>query len=68
MRSQPFKKCRTEVIEIKRQNALLGKSRDLPSDDKGSKPLSELISIDDFGKIDLRVGEVKSAEPVKGAT
>ena len=56
-----------EVIEIERQNALLGKKPDLPSDDKGSKPLSELISIDDFGKIDLRVGEVKSAEPVKGA-
>ena len=25
------------------------------------------ISIDDFSKVDLRVGEVKSAEPVKGA-
>ena len=27
----------------------------------------DLISIDDFAKVDLRVGEVKSAEPVKGA-
>ncbi len=27
----------------------------------------DFISIDDFAKIDLRVGEVKSAEPVKGA-
>ena len=28
---------------------------------------ANLISIDDFSKVDLRVGEVKSAEPVKGA-
>jgi methionyl-tRNA synthetase len=32
-----------------------------------SQPISEQITIDDFSKIDLRVGEVKSAEPVKGA-
>lgn len=56
-----------EVIEIERQNALLGKTPDPPPDNKASEPQSELISIDDFGKIDLRVGEVKSAEPVKGA-
>jgi methionyl-tRNA synthetase len=56
-----------EVIEIERQNALMGKKPDPPSGDQASEPQSELISIDDFGKIDLRVGEVKSAEPVKGA-
>ena len=30
-------------------------------------PIAPQISIDDFAKVDLRVGEVKSAEPVKGA-
>jgi len=30
-------------------------------------PLDPEITIDDFAKIDLRVGLVKSAEPVKGA-
>ena len=30
-------------------------------------PLETEITIDDFAKVDLRVGMVKSAEPVKGA-
>ena len=30
-------------------------------------PVSERISIDDFGKVDMRVGQVLSAELVKGA-
>ena len=30
-------------------------------------PLEPEITIDDFSKVDLRVGLVKSAEPVKGA-
>ncbi|HYZ82948.1 MAG TPA: methionine--tRNA ligase [Bryobacteraceae bacterium] len=30
-------------------------------------PIAPEITIDDFSKIDLRVGEVRSAEPVKGA-
>jgi len=30
-------------------------------------PLAEEITIDDFAKVDMRVGEVQSAEPVKGA-
>ena len=30
-------------------------------------PLESEITIDDFGKVDLRVGQVLSAEPVKGA-
>ena len=57
-----------EVVENRpAERYCWAKSRTRHSDAKGSKPLSELISIDDFGKIDLRVGEVKSAEPVKGA-
>ena len=30
-------------------------------------PIADTISIDDFSKIDLRVGEIRFAEPVKGA-
>ncbi len=44
-----------EIIEKDRQAALMGQAR------------ANYISIDDFAKVDLRVGEVKSAEPVKGA-
>jgi methionyl-tRNA synthetase len=52
-----------EVKETARQAALLGKtapaSASAHDDDK--------ISIEDFGKVELRVGEVRSAERVKGA-
>ncbi len=53
-----------EEVEKNRQAALMGKApepRPIPA------PESNFISIDDFSKVDLRVGEVKSAEPVKGA-
>ncbi len=67
-----------EGIEKDRQSALMGKAPESttapeaakPSDAAaaGSAPMSSaLISIDDFSKVDLRVGEVKHAEPVKGA-
>jgi methionyl-tRNA synthetase len=49
-----------ETVEKQRQDELLGKKTEKPKDDSG------LISIDDFAKVDLRVGEVKSAENVKG--
>jgi methionyl-tRNA synthetase len=56
-----------EIAEISRQNALMGKKPESPSGDPAHEGKSELISIDDFAKIDLRVGEVKFAERVKGA-
>ncbi len=53
-----------EAQTVKEQAALLGKQ-------EASEPISPAsdgkISIDDFAKIDLRVGVVKSAERVKGA-
>ncbi len=56
-----------EEIEKKRQAALMGKSLE-PADSRPAiAPIGETISIDDFAKVDLRVGEVKSAEAVKGA-
>jgi len=46
------------------QAALLGKK---PSEQPKNAQPSETISIEDFGKVDMRVGVVLSAEPVKGA-
>ena len=54
-----------EEVEKDRQAALLGKAgRSAAAPDRRA---TSTISIDDFSKVDLRVGEVKSAEPVKGA-
>ncbi len=51
-----------EIVEIARQNALLGKKTE-PT----AEPATPTISIDDFAKVDLRVGLVMSAEAVKGS-
>jgi methionyl-tRNA synthetase len=53
-----------EEIEKNRQAALVGKPSQSAA---GATNAANLITIDDFSKVDLRVGEVKSAEPVKGA-
>jgi methionyl-tRNA synthetase len=50
-----------EEAEKKRQAALLGKPPEAPA------PVPPEISIEDFAKVDLRVGVVQSAEAVKGA-
>jgi methionyl-tRNA synthetase len=55
-----------EEIEKSRQAALMGKAAETATA-PAIEPVANLISIDDFSKIDLRVGEVKSAVPVKGA-
>lgn len=60
--------------EVDRLNALLGRS-DGPGTAAaqpwtrpvGVLPPAEPITIDDFAKVDLRVGKVLTAEPVKGA-
>ena len=49
-----------EVLEKARQDEVLGKK-------PAAAPIDGLISIDDFGKVDLRVAQVLTAEPVKGA-
>jgi methionyl-tRNA synthetase len=53
-----------EVIEKTRQAALMGKAPEPP---KPAAVSDGLISIDDFVKVDLRVGVVLTAERVKGA-
>lgn len=49
------------------QAKLLGKKAEPLDENTGVLPPSEKIGIEDFGKVDLRVGLVLSAEPVKGA-
>jgi methionyl-tRNA synthetase len=58
-----------EEVEKLRQAILMGKSTPEPGAAvaPAAAPATEYISIDDFSKVDLRVGEVKSAEAVKGA-
>jgi methionyl-tRNA synthetase len=58
-----------EQQEAARQAILLGKTSEepKPADEGTAIPLSPEITIDDFVKVDLRVGEVKFAERVKGA-
>jgi methionyl-tRNA synthetase len=51
-----------ETVERDRQAALLGKPSEAAAPEQAN-----FIAIDDFSKIELRVGEVKSAEKVKGA-
>jgi methionyl-tRNA synthetase len=51
-----------EERELERQAALLGQTKPVV----GPAPVAEQISLDDFSKVDLRVGQVLSAEPVKG--
>jgi methionyl-tRNA synthetase len=56
-----------EELEKRRQATLMGKTLEPAESAPAIAPVGDTISIDDFAKIDLRVGEVKSAEPVKGA-
>ena len=58
-----------EYCETARQNRLLGKTPEASCrrSSCGIAPIADPITIDDFGKVDLRVGQVKSAEAVKGA-
>jgi methionyl-tRNA synthetase len=53
-----------EVTELARQSALMGKQETAPA---AVTSVGPKISIDDFAKVDMRVGIVVSAETVKGA-
>jgi methionyl-tRNA synthetase len=51
-----------EIETTQRQAALLSKTPAPPAESASAK-----ITIDDFAKVDMRVGKVLAAEPVKGA-
>ncbi len=56
-----------EHVEQTRQATLLGHTAKAAEPAIPISPIAPTITIDDFTKVDLRVGEVKSAEKVKGA-
>lgn len=59
-----------EAAEKQRQNRIMGKKEEPAVEAAPSvppAPLAAPIEIDDFAKVDLRVGRVLSAEKVKGA-
>ncbi|MBI3208600.1 MAG: methionine--tRNA ligase [Candidatus Solibacter usitatus] len=56
-----------ESVEKARQDALLGKAKKEEEAPSNIAPLEPVITIDDFGKVDLRVGRVLTAEKVKGS-
>ena len=56
-----------EDAEVVRQMELLGKSAPAAQAGAQAEASPSTITIDDFVKVDLRVGQVKSAAPVKGA-
>ncbi len=58
---EKMKELEARVTE--EQNVLLGKASKPPT----AEPPAERIPIDDFAKVEMRVGQVLSAEPVKGA-
>jgi len=63
------KEATAKMQELERQvtaeqNAMLGKAAPPAA---APAPVSERIAIEDFVKVDMRVGQVLSAEPVKGA-
>ena len=57
-----------ETTEKARQAELMGHKPEEPTSiESNIQPVGDTITIDDFAKVDLRVGQVKSAEAVKGA-
>ena len=63
---EAVEKMRVLEAEVTAQQAaLLGKTTPPPT--SNIQPQTSTIGIEDFGKVDMRVGQVLSAEPVKGA-
>ncbi len=60
------KMAELEEKEKARQDALIGKIAEAPTG-PAPAPIAAQITIDDFVKVDLRVGLVKTAAPVKGS-
>ena len=57
------------LVELQEQASKKGLPSKTTADAAGAQPVaSEKIAIEDFLKVDLRVGEIRSAERVKGAS
>jgi methionyl-tRNA synthetase len=57
------------LVELQEQATKKGLPAKTPTDTAGAQPVaSEKIAIEDFLKVDLRVGEIRTAERVKGAS
>ncbi len=66
--SAPIETMRAAEVEIGHQQAaLLGKTEPPPAEKDGMQPIAESIDINAFCAVDLRVGKVLTAAPLKGA-
>ena len=66
--SAPIETMRAAEVEIGReQAALLGKTEPPPTEREGMQPIAEPIGMETFSAVDLRVGKVLTAAPLKGA-
>ena len=64
-----FKKIEETTIEKEKENLYknLKEEEEISKKDKGDKNMGEQITIDDFAKMDIRIGEVLEAEKIKGS-
>jgi methionyl-tRNA synthetase len=66
--SAPIETMRAAEVEIGHQQAaLLGKTESPAAEKDGMQPIAEPIGIEAFSAVDLRVGKVLTAAPLKGA-
>jgi methionyl-tRNA synthetase len=56
-----------EIVEKARQDLIMGKKPAPAAEAPAATTTEGVITIDDFAKVDMRVAQVLSAEPVKGA-
>lgn len=71
-KSKPlFKKIDEDIIEKEKESLyknLESEEKNLGNkEEKGGEEMSEQITIDDFGKMDMRIGEILEAEKIEGS-
>lgn len=62
-----FKKIEDEVIEKQLEKLAKLEEEVTQEDEKGDEKMSELITIDEFGNVELVVGQIKEAERIDGS-
>jgi len=58
---------RVETDQVQRMAEQSQESTTVPNDDKNNTTDDDVISIDDFMKVDLRIARIEKAEPIEGA-